>query len=489
MADPNSTPAGGPSEPASAPKADGASKSAPKRNPAFQMMGLPNIRARLPSRNWMIFWTIIGSWSAAVYYDRREKKRIQKKWCDAVAHLAREPLPANTMQRKLTVFLSAPPADGLLNAREHFHEYVRPILQSAGLNWDAIEGRREGEVRASFAEWLRKRRKVAGEPSIEAVPEDDLECMIENMRDKMGVRVWPGAAGDIVIGRNTWKEYVRGLHEGWLGPVDAPEHVTRALDTAEVDGDNAAEAPQPEQATPAPSEDSASSLEAGTVVHDSEMSRSDEEKKTEEKPKEESKPKKPKQPPPFISTTEYASATLPSSLPAELPPATAINFPHLLGFLNTPIRIYRYLNKRKVADEIGREVAAACFAAYRPFERASGPVGSSPFSEDDASPSSSPHQEESQVSIGNAESWEQEGLLKHEEKDWHKSVRKNHDPTKESVWVDDMVLDPRIAGRMRRFYLDDADVERGLALEEAKKREDEALAEEKLAASSRPVEE
>lgn len=407
-----------------------------------------------------------------MYYDRREKKRIQKRWCDAVAPLAREPLPSNMMQRKVTIFLSAPPADGLLNAREHFHEYVRPILQSAGLNWDAIEGRREGDVRASFAEWLRKRRKLAGEASNEPVPEDDLEVMVDGMREKMGVREWHGAAGDIVIGRNTWKEYVRGLHEGWLGPVDTPEEVTRAIETPQIEGDKPADPPKPEQISPGALEETPTTSEEGTVVHDSKASSSEDEKKEPEKPKEDEAPKKPKQPPPFISITEYASATLPPSLPTELPPATAINFPHLLGFLNTPIRIYRYLNKRKVADDIGREVAAACFAAYRPFERASGPVGASPFPEDEASPSSSQHQEEIQAVTGDLVSWEQEDLLKHEEKDWHKSVRKNHDPTKESVWVDDMVLDPRIAGRMRRFYLDEADVERGLALQEANKQED-----------------
>jgi import inner membrane translocase subunit TIM54 len=418
----------------------------------------------------MIFWTIIGSWSAAVYYDRREKKRIQKRWCDAVAHLARDPLPPNVMQRKLTIFLSAPPADGLLNAREHFHEYVRPILVSAGLDWDAIEGRREGDVRAAWAEWLRKRRKIAGEATKEPVSEDDLEGMIEGMRAKVGVKEWDGPAGDIVIGRNTWKEYVRGLHEGWLGPLDTPDDVTRALEEQSQPAEKPDE-PQTEQSS-ATSPGDASPASEGNVVHDSEQLRPQEEKKDGEKPKEETKPKKPKQPPPFISTSAYESAPLPASIPQELGPSTVIAFPHLLGFLNTPIRIYRYLNKRKVADEIGREVAAVCFAAYRPFERSSGPIGASPFMEDSASPTAAPHQEETTSQPGTHDVWEQESLLKKEEADWHKSVRKDRDPEKESVWVDDMVLDPRIAGRMRRFYLDDADVERGLALAEVHEQEE-----------------
>ncbi|KIW06634.1 uncharacterized protein PV09_02346 [Verruconis gallopava] len=471
MADEKPASAGG-SEPPVAPKTDGAPKAAPKQNPFFKMMGMPNFRFKLPSRNWMIFWTIVGSWSAAVYYDRREKKRIQKKWADAVAHLAREPLPSNQMQRKLTIFLAAPPADGLLNAREHFHEYVRPILVSAGLDWDAIEGRREGDVRAAFAEWLRKRRKMAGEATKNTVPDTELEVMIEDMRNKLGVKEWDGPAGDIVIGRNTWKEYVRGLHEGWLGPVDMPEEVEKALEEQSRPDGKPDEQKMGDPSSSAKTEDTLPAEES-TVVHDSEQMRSIDEKKAEEKPKEDEKPKKPKQPPPFISTSAYSSAPLPPSLPSELGPSAVIVFPHLLGFFNTPIRIYRYLNKRKLADEIGREVAAACFARYRPFEHSSGSMATSPFVEDSASPTAAPHQEDKSSEPGDRDVWEQESLLKKEELDWHKSVRKDRDPNKESVWNDDMVLDPRIAGRMRRFYLDEADVERGLALVNAHKREAE----------------
>jgi import inner membrane translocase subunit TIM54 len=323
-----------------------------------------------------------------------------------------------------------------------------------------------------------------------------MEVMIDGMRGKMAVREWPGPAGDIVVGRNTWKEYVRGLHEGWLGPVDMPEEIQRAMNEPENTEAEPVHAqpsePTTSQDTLSASRDEAASTLETIVIHDSAPSTTDDEKKAAEdkkKAEEEAAAKKKKkkpQPLPFISTSQYSSAALPPSLPAELPPTTIITFPHLLGFLNTPIRIYRYLTQRKLADEVGREAAAACFAAYRPFERSSGPAGSSPFAEDEASPSSAPHQEEGQAPTGDLEIWEQEGLLKHEESNWHKSVRKNHDPTKESVWVDTMVLDPRIAGRMRRFFVDDADVERGLELQATKEREDERLAEEKEADKKLP---
>ena len=161
-------------------------------------------------------------------YDRREKKRVQRKWAKVVEHVALEPLDTTQLPRRLTVYVSAPPADGLVSAREHFNEYVKPILVAAAMDWDAVEGRREGDVRAGLAERIRRVRKKRGERSVEPVEEDAQE-VLEQQRARAGIREWDGTPGDIVIGRNTWKEYVRGLHEGWLGPLDPPaEQIGRA---------------------------------------------------------------------------------------------------------------------------------------------------------------------------------------------------------------------------------------------------------------------
>ena len=169
----------------------------------------------------MIFLSITGSWTAAVMYDRRQKRRIQKKWATVVEHIAHEPLDPHQLPRKLTIYLSAPPMDGLVPARDHFHQYVKPILVAAALDWDAIEGRREGDVRAGLAERIRKLRRRKGEATAEPM-ELGLAEELEGLRQRAGVSEWGGPGGDIIIGRHTWKEYVRGLHEGWLGPLDAP---------------------------------------------------------------------------------------------------------------------------------------------------------------------------------------------------------------------------------------------------------------------------
>ena len=120
-----------------------------------------NFRPRLPSRNWTIFLTITGGITAAVVYDKRETRRAQRKWQKVVEHLAKEPIEnPKQMPRKLMVYIEAPPQDGLRLAQDHFKEYVKPVLVASGLDWDFVQGRKEGDVRAELAEDIRKHRML-----------------------------------------------------------------------------------------------------------------------------------------------------------------------------------------------------------------------------------------------------------------------------------------------------------------------------------------
>lgn len=390
---------------------------------------------KLPSRNWCIFWGVIGSWTAAVQYDRYEKRRIHRKWAKLVEHIAQEPIDAQQLPRKLSIYISAPPADGLVAAREHFTEYIKPILVAAALDWDAVEGRREGDVRAGLAERIRKLRQKRGEKASEPF-EPSTDDDIEELRQRSGVKNWDGPAGDIVVGRHTWKEYIRGLHEGWLGPLDppAPIEIPVELATPVVEPAPAPKSTSVDAAPEAPTA-TATTIHSSTT-DDASPTAISEAPKTEEteKPKEDDKKdKKKKQPAPFNTTADYERSTIAPTCPRSLGPTAIVPLPHLLGFWNFPIRIYRYLNKRQVAEDVGRETAAAVLGAFRSFEAA----GEAP-SEDDSSAQ-----------------WEQQRVLAYEESNWHKSTRERKDDNgKERVWLDDMVLDPRIAERMKRFVLE-----------------------------------
>lgn len=291
---------------------------------------------------------------------------------------------------------------------------MKPVLAESGLDWEFRQGRQQGDIRAVVAEEVRKKRRRVEkdlDPSGVADEEEETptqEEIVHAWRQAHGIPEYDGLRGDLVIGRHTWKEYIRGLHEGWLGPLKMPPHAQ----------------PDPEP-TPAEGQE------------------------------EETRAKRPPQPKPYNHVEDYETAHLPLLMPAELGPSTPLPFPHILGFLNTPTRLYRFLNRRYLADEIGREIAAVCFCTYREFRE----VG------DVDDPNST-------------QRWEQQTALAHEEKNWVKSVwkedqekkqdKKSTDdasPTadgseaevkpfkKEKIWPKPVVLDPRIAMRMRRFEL------------------------------------
>ncbi|KAL8289673.1 hypothetical protein RB601_005554 [Gaeumannomyces tritici] len=369
-------------------------------NRALRMMGLPALPKRLPSRNWLIFWAVATTTSAAIIYDRREKRRATARWARAVSHIAKEPLARPTdMPRRLTIYLESPPGDGFRVAQDHFLEYVKPIIAASGLDWDFVQGRQQGDVRAVVAERVRRARRAVevdlgggGGGGSAPPPEPEVptvEDLIEANRRRNNVREFDGPRGDIVIGRHTWKEYIRGLHEGWLGPLTPPPEPPKIekVEAADEEGGEASE------------------------------------KKEEEK-----KPSRPAQLRPHNTPEQYPASPLPMLIPGELTPAAPIRFPHLLGFLNTPIRLRRYFGRRYLADEIGREVAAVCLLTYRDFS-------------DD----------------------ELRDALAFEERDWVKKVWKENEkkeedsaspePPRERIWPSEVVLDTRISSRMRRFEL------------------------------------
>ena len=107
--------------------------------------------------------------------------------------------------------------------------------------------------------------------------------------------------------------------------------------------------------------------------------------------------------------------------------STPISFPHILGFRNTPIRIYRFLTRRHLADNIGRQVACAVLASHRSFDN----------------------------------STEVQSVLEDEEGNWwKKTVYRTREAHEESVWIEECVVDERLAGRMRLFELAAGEEER-----------------------------
>ncbi|KAK2626966.1 hypothetical protein QTJ16_004141 [Diplocarpon rosae] len=398
-------------------------------NPMWKYLGFgENFRPKLPSRNWTIFLTLTGTFTAAVIYDKRETRRAQRKWCKLVEHISKEPLNPREMPRKLTVFLEGPPTDGLRVAQDHFKEYVKPILVASGLDWEFVQGRKEGDVRAELAEKIRNQRLPPGQRTEEDV-------VVETRRGN-AIREFEGPRGDIVIGRHTWKEYVRGLHEGWLGPLNAPPKLEPVEEKPVVEEPKGKEMMETAPGITLPSEP----READSLPPSEQPGAASPEK-----------PKKPSQPAPFISVAAYPTASTPPDLPLELEPTVPISFPHILGFLNTPKRLYRFLNRRVLADSIGRDTAAIILSTYRPYHATSTSEEGASFTSDSLSSSSGSDSDETTTSV--PQTAEIQAALLEEEKEWHKNARVRVPGEPERTWLEPVILDPRIASRMRRAEL------------------------------------
>ena len=167
---------------------------------------------------------------------------------------------------------------------------------AAGFDYSLHFYQRQGHARTRMREIIKEHRlkREAGGNGEEIIRENE--------------------GGDvIVLGRNTFKEIVRGIHEGYLLHLDY--------------------VPPAPPAPPAP------------PVEES--------KEGEQKP-----PPEPNPVVPAIPMSEYPSLPDPSD---STPNYTLTYIPslHILGLRHTPRRIYRFLTRRYVADEICSQVVAA----------------------------------------------------------------------------------------------------------------------------------
>ena len=253
------------------------------------------------------------------------------------------------MPRKLTVYLGAPPGDTIHASRDHFHEYVKPVLNAAAVDFELVEGRMQGDVRHKVAQAIRDRRRGV----------DGLSETQRQSRDKLQL---DPQGGDLVVGRHVYKEYIRGVHEGVLGPVEEPEWIHPIMHPR-MPGDSITEA----STTEGDIEGGDDSVRS-TVESDPPPPKTDEEIQKEI---DEIKKNIPSSPPSYIRPDEYpsvASLHLPGG-ETTLGPFAFVTQLHLLGFLNTPWRIARFLNRRALAESVCQSTAGAVLAtAVREFD-------------------------------------------------------------------------------------------------------------------------
>ncbi|KAH3900577.1 Tim22-complex subunit TIM54 SCDLUD_003569 [Saccharomycodes ludwigii] len=383
-------------------------KKVTKRNPAFQAMGIPNFK--LPNKKWMSFWTFLGGAVGLWLYDRNEQKQIRSKYCQLVEKYGLAKIPPNVTSRKLTVYITPPPNDYLSTSMKVWRRYIKPIFYTAGLDYDVFTGERQGSIRIEVSGKIRElRRKIIAndkklyelqqkkrlesswkyrisriwqngllpqhKKSTTELEEDPIQqkLMAQKYKDEFDYKNLLGvyyqndnlkkleffnedskveyvvlAGGVVCLGRGAYKEYIQGVHEGLLGPINTPEFVTKDIEVRK-------EAWREEQ-----KKLSGQNADDAAPIDESEMPKFI--------------------PKPFISPENYATE---GKLPGELvdktralgsnipfvfrQPILEIPHPKVVGFLNIPRRIYRFYTKRYEVETFCREAASVVLQKTHPF--------------------------------------------------------------------------------------------------------------------------
>lgn len=387
-------------------------------NPAFKAMGIPSLR--LPSRNWTIFWTLLTASIGGIVYDKYEQKQIRNRYREIVEPLSHQRMDINRMPRKVTVFIAPPPSDYLETSMKVWRRYVKPILYWGGLDYELVEADSQGVIRHEVAKRIREVRKQLLETQLAGENEQSKEYKPHKVKEQnsdqdeefdpqqakkfkeefdyskaLGVfRKWkaPGlvyedslveypelSGGVICLGRGAYKEYITGLHEGMLGPLDAPEDPEKSQQTKlgdlepnstsqvgvdtplDVTNKNTSEASVNIEASGEQPTENEMHNQAAGAPGASDSSESNESTESAENSEGTEKHQVPK---PYITSDDYENVEYPRELQGMVrDPKTnvpilphqsilAIPIPNLIGFLCIPERIARFYTKRYYAEEV-----------------------------------------------------------------------------------------------------------------------------------------
>ena len=211
----------------------------------------------------------------------------------------------------------------------HFKQYVKPVLQASATDYVVRSESQQGEIRNRVAEEIRnRRRKHLGLP----VVGDESKPAKDELDDKIESKLAHDSTGGVIcIGRGAYKEYMNGLHEGWLGPLEPPKEV----EALEINENMNEPFPDKEQDM----KDVMGQLEApeNELKTVSDTSSENKDKEKEDESEKEEKKKKPV-PKPYIRSSQYNGLATPTEFQQATSqgiltrPIAVIHHPHTMGF-------------------------------------------------------------------------------------------------------------------------------------------------------------
>ncbi|KAL0081122.1 mitochondrial import inner membrane translocase subunit Tim54 [Phycomyces blakesleeanus] len=187
---------------------------------------------KAPSKGTVIFGSIVAAIGGTVYTSNHYATESRKRLCDQVSWLAERPCDVHEIPRKVSVYISAPPGDGLEKSRSWFREYVKPILVAGAVDYEIKEASGPGQIEFAVRDEIVRRRRIAAAqkerkeqessnispsspeqknafsamnpPTLDAIKHKKEEHLVD---------------GVLAIGRQAWREVLSGIVLGCKAPL------------------------------------------------------------------------------------------------------------------------------------------------------------------------------------------------------------------------------------------------------------------------------
>ncbi|KAF9281726.1 mitochondrial import inner membrane translocase subunit tim54 [Mortierella alpina] len=321
-------------------------------------------RAKLPSRGWLIFWSIAGTIGGLVTRDHYLTVDAKKRVADKVDILAKQTCGVQDMPRKVTVYMTAPPGDGIHKTRHYFKQFIKPVFDAAAVDYEVREGLTEGQIQSMVAADVRKKRQIAaGKAS--ALTEAEQNAPIVPFKSI--------SDGIVVLGRIALAEVLQGYNDGCLQSLDDPEPVAVV---AKIEGEKeevslkeeaasltkeatgSVETTSESETTQRDQEDQTSSSASTTATPASESTTSAETAKKEAEKVE-----------PVVAVKIPQDESYFSVPPTGLEPVGYIPFKNLTGFRNFHKKLFALFNSYDCVEYAGGSVMKIAFAETKDMDR------------------------------------------------------------------------------------------------------------------------
>jgi len=309
------------------------------------------VKSKIPSKPWLIFMGCTGLVASAIYYDKQEKKKIQRRLMDQVSFYSTRPIETDTRPRKVMVCMAAPMGTSLRKLKVHFEEYVEPIFDAAALDYEIIDSRIDGGVRSKIINLVHKRKQEEADPSLYKLPMDiPVQPQISFTEDL------------IAFGRASYREMLEGLNQGFLSqpPKEYIKDINRINKHKK----------KPAIKAPPPKKEKKGLFKRNNKVEDkptdTKVETSTTTNTTPTASTSTSTPTTPKKNEEEDFHLQFSEEYLPNF---DITPIVGlISFNNLVGKKNFGRRVVSWFNERKIAERYGKQAVAVVVGKHVPFE-------------------------------------------------------------------------------------------------------------------------